>query len=140
MGPAADRVRVLQAQPLFEGLTAVDLEVLAARLKERSFTKGSAVFRAGDPGDAIFFLVRGTVSIKDGSHTMAKLTAPECFGELAVLSNEPRSADAVCESSCDVLTLRAQEFNELLATRPALQRQMMLTLVRRVKEAGARAR
>ncbi|MBL8923391.1 MAG: cyclic nucleotide-binding domain-containing protein [Myxococcaceae bacterium] len=137
---AADRARVLQSIPIFEGLSPIDLDVIGARMSEQSFVKGSAVFRAGDPGDAIFFLVRGTVAIRDGQRVLVKLDAPECFGELAVLSNEARSADAICESSCDVLKLKANEFNELIATRPAVQRQMMLTLVKRVREAGRRSR
>lgn len=137
---AADRVHTLQRIPVFEGLSAVDLDVIAARVTEQSFVKGSAIFRAGDPGDAIFFLVRGTVAIRDGQRVLVKLEAPECFGELAVLSNEARSADAICETSCDVLRLKANEFNELLGTRPAVQRQMMLTLVKRVREAGRRSR
>lgn len=140
MVSGADRVHVLQHMPLFEGLTTLDLEVLSARMTEQSFVKDAAIFRAGDPGDAIFFLVRGTVAIRDGQRVLVKLSAPECFGELAVLSNESRSADAICETSCDVLKLRANEFNELVATRPAVQRQMMLTLVKRVKEAGRRSK
>lgn len=140
MVTGADRARVLQSIPIFEGLSAVDLDVIGARMTEQSFVKGAAIFRAGDPGDAIFFLVRGTVAIRDGQRVLVTLSAPECFGELAVLSNEARSADAVCESTCDVLKLKANEFNELIATRPAVQRQMMLTLVKRVREAGRRAR
>lgn len=137
---AADRVHTLQGIPVFEGLSAIDLDVIGSRMAELSFVKGAAIFRAGDPGDAIFFLVRGTVAIREGQRVLVTLSAPECFGELAVLSNEARSADAICETSCDVLRLKANEFNELVATRPAVQRQMMLTLVKRVREAGRRSR
>lgn len=135
---AAERVEVLRRIAPFSALTAIDLEAVAARLSEVSFVRGGAVFRGGDPGDALFLLVKGKVAIREGSRNLVTLTAPDCFGELAVLSNEPRSADAICEESCDLLRLRAADLRELLATRPAVQHEMMMALVRRVREAGRR--
>lgn len=138
MLPAAERVRVLRSLALFSGLSDADLELIAHKLTEASFDKGSTIFRAGDPGDSMFLLVRGKVAIRDRSRLLVTITAPECFGELAVLSNDERSADAICDESCELLKLRANDLRDLLATRPALQHQMMLALVRRVKEVGSR--
>ncbi len=138
MLPAAERVRVLRSLALFSGLSDADLELIAAKLTEASVEKGSTIFRAGDPGDSMFLLVRGKVAIRDRARLLVTISAPECFGELAVLSRDERSADAICEESCELLKLRANDLHDLLATRPALQHQMMLALVRRVKEVGSR--
>ena len=125
---------------LFAELSAEDLAQVASKLVEVSVDKGSAVFRAGDPGDSLFIVLRGKVAIRDGQRHLVSLAKPECFGELAVLSQEARSADAIAEETCELLKLRAADLRELLATRPALQHQMMLALVRRVKEVGDRIR
>lgn len=125
---------------LFAELSADDLQQVASQLVEVSVDRGAAVFRAGDPGDSLFIVLHGKVAIRDGQRHLVTLAQPECFGELAVLSQEARSADAVCEESCELLKLRAADLRALLATRPALQHQMMLALVRRVKEVGDRNR
>ena len=135
-----ERLGLLRGVTLFTGLTPEDLQQLATRLVEVSLDRGAAVFRAGDPGDSLFIVLRGKVAIRDGQRHLVTLATPECFGELAVLSQEARSADAICEDSCELLKLRAADLRELLASRPALQHQMMLALVRRVKETGDRKR
>jgi len=135
-----ERVGFLRGVKLFAELSLEDLQQVAGKLLEVSVDKGSAVFRAGDPGDSLFIVLRGKVGIRDGQRHLVTLATPECFGELAALSQDARSADAICEESCELLKLRAADLRELLATRPALQHQMMLALVRRVKEVGDRTR
>lgn len=137
---STERTQLLRGVQLFSELTELDLGVVASKLTQASYQRGQAVFRAGDPGDSLLILTRGKVAIRDGQRVLVTLSAPDCFGELAVISQEPRSADAICEDSTDVLKLRAADLRELLATRPALQHQMMLALVRRVKESGGRAK
>jgi CRP/FNR family cyclic AMP-dependent transcriptional regulator len=138
--PLPDRIAAVRATAFFGHLAEDDVVQIANRLTERSFDKGVAVFRAGDPSDALFLLVRGRIAIRDGLSTLVTLEPPECFGELGVLAEEPRSADAVCEASCELLRLASTDLQALLRDRPAIQRQVMRGLVRRVKEAGRRAR
>lgn len=135
-----ERVGFLRGVKLFAELSLEDLQQVASKLVEVSVDRGSALFRAGDPGDSLFIVLRGKVAIRDGQRHLVTLATPECFGELAVLSHDARSADAICEESCELLKLRAADLRELLATRPALQHQMMVALVRRVKEVGDRHR
>ncbi|MFZ5443523.1 MAG: cyclic nucleotide-binding domain-containing protein [Myxococcota bacterium] len=134
------RIGILRATGLFQGLGDQALLAIAAKLVERSFVRGAAVFRKGDPGDSLFLLSRGKVEIRDEAQRhLVTLTAPDVFGELAALSSEPRSADAVCAESVELLELKAADLQELMAAFPAVQRQVLLVLVHRVREAGARA-
>lgn len=134
----AQRLEFLRRAPLFRGLDDDDLAEVAAKLTERSTVKGAAVFRAGDPGTSVFLLVRGRVSIRDEHRLLVQLAPGECFGELAALTNDPRSADAVCDESCDLLELTSSNLLLLMSKEPRLQRQVMRVLVERVKEAGSR--
>ncbi|MDX2011004.1 MAG: cyclic nucleotide-binding domain-containing protein [Myxococcaceae bacterium] len=135
-----ERAAHLGACSFFQGLAADELAALASVVTVRSIDKGTALFRAGDPADGLFVLVRGTVAIRDGGTTLSRVAPPECFGELGALAEEPRSADAICERSCEVLRLSTRDLHSALRTRPALQRQVMLGLVRKVREVGSRAR
>ena len=61
-----ERLGFLRGVTLFTGLTPEDLQQLATRLVEVSLDRGAAVFRAGDPGDSLFIVLRGKVAIRDG--------------------------------------------------------------------------
>ena len=103
-----------------------------------SLTKGEVVFHKGDAGDEMFVIMRGQVAIRDHDVQLAMLGPRDFFGELAVLDREPRSADAVCAEDCDLLRLKGPDLHELLARRPGIQQQLMLALVRRVRDMGKR--
>lgn len=135
----SQRVDFLRRAALFAGLDDDDLAAVAAKLSERSYVKGAAVFRAGDPGASVFLLVRGKVAIRDDHRHLVQLTPGECFGELAALTHDPRSADAICEESCELLELTSSHLLLLMSQSPELQRQVMRVLVERVKEAGRRS-
>lgn len=138
MRALSERLSLVRACPFFSGLPEDELSRIAQRLTDATFDKGAAVFRAGDPSDAMFLLVKGRVSIRDGSKRLVSLVSPECFGELGALARDSRSADAICEESCDVVRLSSADLHALMEQRPALQRQVLLGLVRRVREAGRR--
>lgn len=136
--PSTPPADLLRGAAFFQGLGDSDLGAISAKLTSHSFEKGAAIFRAGDPGDSLFLLARGRVAIRDGSRHLVTVSPSECFGELAAVSNEPRSADAICEESCELWKLKAVDLQKLMSTHPAVQKQVMLALVHRVKEAGSR--
>jgi NTE family protein len=91
-----DAARALAATPLFAGLSAVDLARLVPELDELQYGAGDTVFREGDPGDGLYLIRRGSVGVSVGSsdqpRIVAVLDAPAYFGEMALLSDAPRSA------------------------------------------------
>jgi CRP-like cAMP-binding protein len=89
------QIAVLQA------MDGVALAQLAGVLEEKDYADGQAVFAEGDPGDSMFFLVKGCIRIEKRAQatsavhkTLAVLEAGDYFGEMALLDQKPRSASA----------------------------------------------
>lgn len=97
-------------------LEAAELAWLDARMAEKVFRVGEAVLKAGDPGDAMFFLLEGAVEVRLASSAgrgrrVDVFTAGMSFGEMAFIDGAPRSADvvAILPSRCRVLPLSVFE-------------------------------
>jgi hypothetical protein len=132
--PVFERMRFLRRVPLFEELSGDDLRQIAGIVEPVDFPKDRVIFKKGDPGEDLFVIVKGKVTIRDGKVELASLGERDFFGELAVLDQEPRSADAVCAEETELLRLRAADFGELMTRRPPIQQHVTLVLVRRVRE------
>ena len=90
----------LRACALFRNMDDGALAEVAGRLRHRRFRRHEVIFHAGDPGDALFIVVSGSLKIvlpsPEGNEAIiATLRPGDFFGELAVLDGEPRSATAV---------------------------------------------
>lgn len=132
--PVFERMRFLRRVPLFEELSGDDLRQIAGIVEPVELPKDRVIFKKGDPGEDLYVIVKGKVAIRDGSLQLASLGERDFFGELAVLDQEPRSADAVCLEETELLRLRAADFGELMTRRPPIQQHVTLVLVRRVRE------
>lgn len=119
--------RVLPGVDLFQGMDEAHVQQAISFMQMRSYGYGDHVFNAGDEGDAFFVVFRGTVAIDKkggflglGTKTLARLSSGQCFGEMALITREPRTADAVCAEPTQLLSLGAMEFDILLAKNPLL--------------------
>jgi cAMP-dependent protein kinase regulator len=97
--------------PLFSALLPDAFVKLARQMQVLDLPESALVFAAGDPGDALYVIARGTVRIERagaaGPVLLARLRAGSFFGEMALLSGAPRSADAIAETP--LLLLRADK-------------------------------
>ena len=89
------------------------------------FGRAEVVCREGDAGDAFFVLRSGTVEVVargvDGRDThVADLTAPAFFGEMALLTGEPRSATVRAKGDVELLVVARAGFETLFKTRPGV--------------------
>jgi SulP family sulfate permease len=107
---------------LGRGLGSAELALLAARMAQLQVPRGEVLFRVGDPGDAVYVSLAGTIGLRlPGSHRRLASFAPGvCLGEMAVLDRRQRSAEAVAESDLTVLRLSADAFDAIRAEQPAL--------------------
>src|SRR5262245_35257366 len=129
----------LAGVPLFEGLPEDQLAVLEERLRSRTFREEETIFHRDDIGNGLYVIRSGQVKIslvaEDGRETvLAILSAGECFGELAVLDGEPRSADAVAMERTETVMLRREDFLEALETHPQLARQIIVLLSHKLRQ------
>ena len=139
LAPATARHRalVLSETLLGAGLTEAELATLGAAMSERCVPKGAAVFRRGEPGDALYVSLEGQIGIwlmgaDPADPTLARRLvsyAPGvAFGEIGLLEGRARSADAIAEEDAVVLELARADYERLTAEQPALVGKLLLNL------------
>jgi CRP/FNR family transcriptional regulator, cyclic AMP receptor protein len=103
----ASHIERLQRMPVFGALRADALEVLLERAGERQVAAGDWFFREGDAASSMFVLESGTVSVvrrwQDQDIVLHELAAGDCFGEMALMDLQPRSASVRAESDCQAI-------------------------------------
>lgn len=130
-----DRPLALAETVLADGLDEAQLAALAAELDELHFAAGTAVFRAGEPGDALYLSTQGTIAVLlpgSPSKRIAAFAPGVIVGEMALLEGQPRSADAYAEGDVTVLRLSRQAFERLRREHPALAATLLLNVSRQL--------
>lgn len=88
---------------------------------------GHAICRQGTPGDAVYFVARGEVRVvrrgagasgEEEEHNLARLGPGSLFGEMALLSSDPRGASVICDGPVDVLELKRERVEQVAARMP----------------------
>jgi di/tricarboxylate transporter len=140
----AAHAELLARVELFSGLSRVTLAKLAAHLVPVSLAGGSELFHQGAPGDAFYLIARGEIGVyvareaDEGETRVAVLGSGDPVGEMALLTNAPRSATIRAETDGELLrldrgrflALMRQEPDVLLAIAATLSRRLQTTLVR----------
>jgi CRP/FNR family transcriptional regulator, cyclic AMP receptor protein len=114
-----EREDQLARVPFFSGLTLRALSLIAEVTAEESHALGTRIFQYGDPGDKLFVILEGKVRISRevagmGEEALAVLGPGEVFGEMALLDESPRSADALAHARCRLLVIKKDDFDDLL--------------------------
>jgi CRP-like cAMP-binding protein len=100
--------RALKATPLFAGLPADTLEALVGNLQLISLVRGDFLFREGEPGDALYVVAEGELSMMaEGPPRveMARLGPGSFIGEVALMTDQPRTATVVALDNSDLLRI-----------------------------------
>jgi DASS family divalent anion:Na+ symporter len=134
------RARELLAKAeLFSGLDRVTLAKLAANLEPVSFLKGEAACIQGEAGDSLYLVSEGTFGVyvrgADDDRPpvrVAELKRGGCFGEMALLTGEPRSATVLSDADGELLRLDHERFSELLRRDPNIGLALSASLSRRL--------
>ncbi len=106
--------------PLFAGLDAATVADLVSMLKARTAPAGAVIVRKGERGDAMYFIASGVVEVLTGPSAV-NLYEGDFFGEMALLSHEPRSATVTAARPTDLLVLDADDFLRLVDRIPAIK-------------------
>jgi monovalent cation:H+ antiporter-2, CPA2 family len=109
--------------PLFAGLSAEQREALVLHFQPKSAQPGERVIRAGDEADAAYFISSGQVEVSVSGRRI-KLRAGDVFGEMALLSGQPRSADVTALDYSKFLTLSRVDFRGFVRKYPGLRSQV----------------
>lgn len=105
--------------PLFAPLSPSEQEMLASLLKRRSIRKDDFLFHKGDEGTALYIIYKGLIKIavttrRGDEVTLAMLTDGDFFGEMALLDDLPRSADAMALEDTQLYVLNRADFLSFL--------------------------
>ena len=132
----APRLRIVRQLPLFATLSRRELRVVDSLLHERRYLKGEVVFDAGEQGQALYVIVAGRVLIcrqgQPDTGRIAELDAGVVFGELALLDNAPRAAQARAAEDCVLASLSRADFESLLDTHAIAASKIALQLARQL--------
>ena len=118
------RLLALSRIGLFRDLGEAERSELAAGLHHAPFTKGEVITRLGAAAHHLYMITSGTVSVRTGDGDtemeLARLAEGEFFGEMSLLTGEPRSATTVAATDVECYRLDAEVFRNLLSRRPDL--------------------
>ncbi len=132
---ASDRLAQLGKIPLFAGLTPAALELISRVATEETHALGTRLFQHGDLGDKLYVLLEGRIRISRdvpgmGEEALAVLGPGAVFGEMALLDDAPRSADARVHERCRVLSIPKDAFEDLLFLHKDLAYEVLWSVVR----------
>lgn len=124
---ALDIVNVLRQVEAFEQLDPAGARHLAEEIVEASFSAGEHIIQRGDSGDCMYVLVIGEVEVSiagedDERQFTIRLGPRQIFGEMALLTGEPRTADVVANSDCHCLVLEKGSVERLIREQPPIAR------------------
>ncbi|HEX9410776.1 MAG TPA: cyclic nucleotide-binding domain-containing protein [Actinomycetota bacterium] len=137
MDDTAVGIAALEAVPVFAGVTRHDLQNILKLGDVRSFEPGQAIVERGEPGDALYVILRGTAQVDVGGryHDMKQ---GEFFGEMGVIAGKKRMATVKAAERVDALRIGAKEVENFLLHQPQVALAMMRSLVERLREVQER--
>jgi CRP-like cAMP-binding protein len=151
--PSVERAHVeagviLRAEPLFSCLDDEQISGLLRNADLNQFGRGEAIIEEGAEGDSMFILLRGSAHVsvqKNGALIrVGVLRQGDCFGEMSLLTGEPRTATVRAENDCEVIEISKGVMGDLLRSAPVCLNHLSELLARRkleteglVKEAAA---
>lgn len=118
-GKQPDILEALSKISLFSGLTRVHLKRLADIGLRETYRKNELIFSEGDLGHCFYLILEGAVRISRtlpglGEEALAVLRKGNYFGEMSLIDEEPRSADARCHEPCKVFMIKKSDLEDLL--------------------------
>ena len=135
--PRAESAADFLAQtPLFSDIDPDLRQQLAAKSHNRHLAAGQWLFREHEPGDAMYVVRAGRLEVVDEATgaVIRELGRGDALGELALLTDSPRSASVRAARAADVIAVERADFEELLDTSPALSMALNRSLGRQLRD------
>jgi CRP-like cAMP-binding protein len=127
------KLELLKRTPLFAELGRRELEEVGRLADEIDVPAARILMREGETGQEFFVLVEGSVNIDRAGKRVRTLEPGDFFGEVALLSEGPRTATATAETPSKLLVLAHREFHSLMAQFPSIQTSILSCLATRLR-------
>ncbi len=132
-----NEVDALRKVPLFRGIEAGKLRLLAFISDRTQFPSGEHLFEQGDQGDSAYIVLDGSadvlVATEHGDRVVATIGAHDIVGEIAILCDVPRTATLVAQTDLDTLMVSKENFLKLLEEFPEMALEVMRVLAQRLE-------
>lgn len=116
----------LQEVPLFAPLAEEEVERLATASTTRVYAPGEAIVRRGQEGNSMFVIIRGAVKVQipenDYQKTINHLKTNDFFGEMSLLTGQPRTATVIAEEETEVIQIKKSALKPLFEANPDLMK------------------
>ena len=125
-----DVPQFLASIPLFRSLDLSILREISRELKFQHLPGGDTLFRQGDSGDSLYIVIAGRLRVftenpVQGEQFIGEVGFAEVLGEMAILTEEPRSATVRAIRDTELLRLSREAFERLLNSNPQVMLQML---------------
>ncbi len=127
--------QALKACALFQTLPSEQLRKIAAIAKHRDLAAGERIFSEGEAGGEMYVVVAGKVRISKqvqgiGEEALTILETGSYFGEMAMIDDSPRSADALAHTTCALAVIHRDDLEQLMFVDKDLAYDLLWTFVR----------
>jgi len=136
-----EKIEALSRTNIFSSLSDAELGELCDILVLNRFEKGDRIFSEGSKGEHMYIVISGKVNISRDLRVLSRemnilLSDSDFFGEMAILDDYPRSANAIMHEEGLLLSIGKAEFRELLKRSPEFAIHIMATLAKRLRKAN----
>lgn len=136
--------KILKQVPLFHSLGKESIDFIIQRLKFKTFDANETVCKIGDPGDEMYIIISGKVKIciytEDGQEQIvATLGSGDYFGEMSLMTGEPRSASVITTEDSEMFSLHKNDFDVILEKFPSISISIGKIMSQRLRDTLAKA-
>jgi len=114
------KVELLKKVPLFAGCSKSELRELAKTADELDVREGTVLTREGKAAREFFVLISGTADVRKNGRKIAELGAGDWLGEIALITEGPRTATVTATSAIDLLVITDRSFRSVVETMPSI--------------------
>jgi CRP/FNR family cyclic AMP-dependent transcriptional regulator len=134
-----EKYSILQHHELFGQLQPNHLDRLRSCITKKILRRNSIIFSKGDHGGALYAITKGTVKISlpsmEGDEAVLSLLGEgRIFGEIALLDGGPRTADAICDTDCELYVIERRDFLTLMRSDPEIALKLIEILCARLRK------
>ena len=126
------KIDLIRKVPLFSRLSKPELRDLAMLADEIDLRDGKEMTRQGHPGREFFVLLEGTADVRKNGRKINSLGPGDFFGEIALVSREPRTATVTATSPVRTLVITDRSFRRLLDESPQVKNKVMEAMAKRL--------
>lgn len=144
MSETLEKILFLQGVEIFSHLTIEELQNIAMIAENEQYSDNEYLFRQGDPGNYAYIIVSGQVELffeteRKVQQPLITLGEGACFGEMALLDGEPRSAGARTVTECIISRISRTDFIQTISRHPAMALGIIAQLTSRIRTTNTRA-